>query len=101
MKTQSKVEAVKPGRPSEEAEIFKTQEEAKQYLLQNKSLWERLVTMISLKTDFYQWKCYFRYRKITILTQAASVVASQQLNLDASSAEFWEHSIADEFQLEQ
>jgi len=48
--------------------LLQTEEAAKEYLFKTKDIWDRLYSVIGFKCHIYQWKCYFRYSMVTIVT---------------------------------
>ena len=46
------------------------EEQARLYLFENKISWEQLASVIGTKCQIYQWKYYFRYSMLTIVTQS-------------------------------
>ena len=45
-------------------------EDARRVMADNKGVWERLARQIGSRAQIYQWRCYFRYAMLTILTQS-------------------------------
>ena len=44
--------------------------DARKFMVEHKGVWDKLVRLIGSRFQIYQWRCYFRYAMLTILTQS-------------------------------
>ena len=58
--------------------MLQTEEEARAYLVEKRHVFQQLSQMMSYTSRIFQWKCYFRYNTVTIVTQSANIVRSKQ-----------------------